>query len=107
MLFWWFNVISTAKLCNWVFSPCPCIPWFTRILKISVDGKQISEGEKIQLFDLINKIIELPAERGDKIQEKMKQLIFVLKALKSQKSKILNGLDKRIKSNRDRPVSTR
>jgi len=75
-------------------------------LKI-VDGKQISEDEKIKLFDLINKIIELPAERGDKIQEKMKQLIFVLKALKSQKSKILNGLDKRIRADTERPGSTR
>jgi len=70
-------------------------------------GSQISIDDKIKLFDLVNNKINLPAESGDEIQGKMKQFIFVLKALKFKKTEILDGLHRRIRADTERPGSTR
>jgi hypothetical protein len=67
------------------------------------EGSQISADDKIKLFDLVNNKIELPPDNKGKIN----QLIFVLKALKFKKTEILNGLDKRIRADTERPGSTR
>ena len=71
------------------------------------DGNQISLEEKIRLFDLINSKIELPPESGDEIVGKMKQLIFVLKALKLKKTEILNGLRKKLSQAKKGPEPSR
>jgi hypothetical protein len=74
---------------------------------IIVDGSQISKEEKIQLFNLLNKKIELPLERNSGTAGEMNQLIFILKALKMQKEKIINGIEKRIRPDEERPRSPR